>query len=230
MYKFWLMTDTYNEVIIMKRKKVAVISIWAIALVALVGSIFFLQKSLSSIKVTDDGFDYVSGSEMQNDTETDVKVNAEAKAITRPYKDENIKTVKYFYDYQSEKTKQEQSIVYYEKTYIQNSGVDYSGEEAGIKNFEVISILDGTIVDVKEDELLGKVVEVKYGENLIASYQGLSEITVKKDDKVTQGTVIGKSGTAKIASDLKDHLHFELYDKGQVVDPEKYYDKTLEEL
>lgn len=56
-----------------------------------------------------------------------------------------------------------------------NSGVDYGGKE----NFEVVSILDGTVIDVKEDDLLGKIVEIRHSNEMISVYQSLSEVTVK---------------------------------------------------
>ncbi len=209
------------------KKKVAVISVYVLAVVALAGSVFFLQRTLSSLNNEEDSdFIYVS----RNALTKDIPVVGTSKTIIRPYNDSAVQLVKSFYDYQAEKEAQEKSLIYYEKTYIQNSGVDYSGEANNVKNFEVVSILDGVVSNVKEDELLGKVIEIKYDNDIIASYQGLSEVSVKKDDPVTQGQVIGKSGTSNISTELKDHLHFELYYQGKVVDPEKYFDKKLEEL
>ncbi len=51
---------------------------------------------------------------------------------------------------------------------------------------------------------------------------------VKKGDNVLRGQVIGKSGLSNISKDLKDHLHFELFYKGQVVNPLDYFDKKIE--
>ena len=46
-----------------------------------------------------------------------------------------------------------------------------------------------------------------------------SEIYVKKDDVISQGLVIGKSGENKLDKDLGNHLHFEIYANGQRVNP-----------
>ena len=78
--------------------------------------------------------------------------------------------------------------------------------------------------------MLGNVVEIKHSNELISVYQSLSEINVEKDQTVTKDQVIGKSGTNNIAAILDDHLHFELYYKGQVVNPNEYLGKTLKEL
>ena len=109
---------------------------------------------------------------------------------------------------------------------MQNSGVDYSSEET----FEVLSILDGTIINVEEDNLLGKIVEIRHNNNFISVYQSLSEVVVKKGDVVKQGQILGKSGFSNIAKELKNHLHFEILFKGRVVDPETFYQKSIKEL
>ena len=50
------------------------------------------------------------------------------------------------------------------------------------ETFEVIAVLDGTVINIKDDELLGKIVEVQHENNLVSSYQSLGEVSVKKND------------------------------------------------
>ena len=119
---------------------------------------------------------------------------------------------------------QEKSILYHENTYIQNSGMDFGLTDT----FDVVAVLDGSVTDVKEDETLGKVVEIKHDNGYVSIYQSLSEVSVKKGDIITQGQVIGKSGTNELDKDIGNHLHFELYVNGQVVDPTLYLNKELE--
>ena len=52
-------------------------------------------------------------------------------------------------------------------------------------------------------------------------------VSIKKDDTVTKGQIIGKSGTNKIDKDMGNHLHFELYANGQTADPNLYIDKEI---
>ena len=45
-----------------------------------------------------------------------------------------------------------------------------------------------------------------------------------------QGMIIGYSGEANVSPELGNHLHFELYYQGSVVNPLDYYDKLIGEL
>ena len=143
--------------------------------------------------------------------------------MIKPFKDESVATTKYFYNYQADNATQEKSILYHENTYIQNSGMDFTKNET----FDVIAVLEGTVINVKEDELLGKIVEIQHDNNLVSSYQSLGDVSVKKNDTVKQGQIIGKSGTNSIDKELGNHLHFELYLNSQVVNPEDYFDKEI---
>jgi stage II sporulation protein Q len=205
-----------------KLKPFVIPVIYGVIVVTLVTSIFFLRKAMHSPGDEDDKFVYVTKTIFSKD----IPVMGTEKVIIRPYTDERVKIIKYFYDYQAEAEQQEKAIIYYENTYMQNSGVDYSGPES----FEVVAIYDGTVLNVSEDNLLGNIIEIRHTNDLISVYQSLSEVNVKKGDTVKQGQIIGKSGSSNIALDLKDHLHLEVLYKGRVVDPETFYDKTIKDL
>jgi len=166
---------------------------------------------------------YVSSVILSNDTPV---VATDEVLIIRPYNDAEVKIGKKFYDYESDEENQKNSIVYYENTYMQNSGIDY----IKMDSFDVISILDGTVISVNNSELLGNTIEIKHDNNLISVYQSLDAITVKEGDSVKQGQVLGKSGLSKINEELGKHLHFELFKEGQVVNPEKYYNKNIKDV
>ena len=153
-------------------------------------------------------------------------VNTDEK-IMRPYTDDNVKIVQNFYDYKATEEEQENSIISYEQTYIQNSGVAYGGVENG---FEAISSLPGTVTSVKEDKLLGTIVEIKNTDKVTTIYQGLTEVKVQANDKINQGDVIGKSGESNINKDLGSHIVFQIKIDGVYVNPEAYYDKNVNEL
>lgn len=146
--------------------------------------------------------------------------------VNNPYVLEGVKIARYFYNSEDDVDRQRESLVYYNNTYMPNTGVDYTYEE----NFEVVAILDGTVIDIKEDELLGKIVEIRHENEFVSSYAGLSEISVQKGEAVTQGMKIGTSGTNKINESLGNHLHLEIYKNGINVDPLKVIGQKLGDL
>lgn len=165
---------------------------------------------------------YVSGVILSNDTPV---ISTNDTVIIRPYNDPAVKIGKNFYNYKADEENQRSAIVYYENTYIQNSGIDYVKPEG----FDVVSVLDGTVISVNNNDLLGNTIEIKHDNKYISVYQGMATITVKEGDSVIQGQVLGKSGVSKINSELGSHLHFELFKEGQVINPEEYYNKSIKE-
>ena len=195
-------------------------------LIVFLFSMYFIQKLSNNVLFSDDNeLEYVDG-EITEDTSSDMPVVSTSVKIVRPYLDSTVSIAKTFYDYEGEASQQENSIIFYEDTYIQNSGVDYTSSNI----FDIVSILDGTVISVEENDILGTTVEVRHSNDLISVYQSLSDVVVKKDDQIIQGQIIAKSGISNINKDLNNHLHFELYYKGKIVNPEEYYNKSIDEL
>lgn len=203
-------------------KKSVIPFVYVSAIVLVLGCAYMIESFVNQEGFKDeDKYGYVSETIFDN---AEPVVNDDV-VITRPYTDPDITVVKDYYDYKADSTKQENSLILYESTYLQNSGISFGGKE----NFDVTAILDGTVSSVEDDELLGKIIEVKHENNLISVYQSLSSVNVKQGDTVKQGQVLGKSGTSNVEKDLGNHLHFELIDNGQTVNPNDYFDKKVEE-
>ena len=198
----------------MKRLK---LKAYVIPSVLLVVAILLLLNSVTKTPIKEN-YTYVSNTIL----EESIPVMNEKIMIINPYLDQGVTIGKEYYDYKGESSHQEKSIVYYDGTYMQNSGVDFVSNNV----FEVVSILPGTVTDVKEDELLGKIVEVKH-DKYVALYQSLSEVSVKKGDSIFQGQPIGKSGTNELDKVIGNHLHFELSYDGNIVNPLDHLNKEL---
>ena len=217
-----------------KLKKFVVPVMYVASIAMLVGSVYAIERFVNNSVFKNDEVE--DGEEVEevifnsddnvDEVINDIPVINMNDVISRPYTNGDIKIVKNYYDYQDEANKQEESIVYYGNTYMQNSGVDYGMNS----EFEVVSILDGTVIEVLEDDIMGKTVKIKHNNDLISVYQSMGSVDVNVDDVVSQGMIIGKSGEANVSPELGNHLHFELYYQGSVVNPEKYYDKNLGEL
>ena len=211
-----------------KLKKFVLYGMYAMSIMMLLGGVYFVEsiidnKSFQSdeVEVMQEVDDVVDDKEDSNVPVVSVDVK-----IIRPYIGEEVKILKNYHDYKGDANSQEESIVYYGNTYMQNSGVDYGMGEA----IDVVSILDGVVMEVVDDDILGKTIKIKHNNDLISVYQSMGEVNVSVDDKVMQGMIIGKSGESNVSSDLGNHLHFELYHNGNVVNPEEYYDKLVGEL
>ena len=193
-------------------------------LVALGGVLLTNSLNIAS-DMMDQNLTYVSSSIWLNNS-IPVVSEEEDEIIKRPYSEEDVKIVKSFYDYKAEEGSQKNSIIYYEDTYIQNTGVDYAKETS----FPVLAILKGTVISVTEDDIVGITVKVKHSNEIISIYQSLSSSGVKVDDEVLQGQQLGMAGTNSINTGMGNHLHFELYVGNKLVNPENYFDKKMGEL
>lgn len=204
-----------------RRMKSYVISCLYVVLVltVTVGGILISKKVNLKKNEPEENYTYVSSIILSQD----VAVINQTTKMLKPYTNENVSVGKTFYDYKAEEKQQENSITYYDGRYIQNSGIDYVLEDT----FDVVAVLDGTVTDVRQDDILGNIVEIKHDNGYVTSYQSLSETSVNKGDTVTQGQIIGKSGTNKLDKDMGNHLHFELYANGQISDPNLFIDKEL---
>ena len=158
------------------------------------------------------------------DNSDEVKVVHNDPVVMRPYTESDIKIVKGFYDYEADEKSQENSLILYKDTYMPSTGVAYSNG----KQFDVIAILDGTVTQVKEDDTLGNSIMIEHKNGTTSVYQSIDDITIKEGDTVSQGQIIAKSSTSDVRSDLDNHLYFVLIIDGNCVNPENYYDKTIE--
>ena len=208
----------------MKRqlKKSVVYGLYGLSFTLLVGGIALLGFSVKDLNKQDTS--YVSKGIL--DYEEKVPVVSDEVKITRPYIDTEVKVSKNFYDYLAEAGEQEQSLIYYEGTYMPSSGVSYSKGDV----FDVVAILDGTVKSVKEDTTLGNVITIEHENGITSVYQSVGEIAIKVNETVSKGQVIAKSSVSNISTDLGNHLYFELIIDGICVDPENYYDKSINEI
>ena len=158
-----------------------------------------------------------------NKQEETVEVQKEVvtKAI-KPYTDENVTISKYYYSKEDDSTRQQQSLIKYENIYMPNTGVLYSSD----KEFNVVSTLDGKISSIKEDKILGNIIEIEHINGIVTIYQSVKNVNVNIGDTVKQGDIIALSGPNKLENEKENCLHFEVYQNGNLINPENFY--TLE--
>ena len=160
---------------------------------------FALVRSMSVVdSKINENYTYVSY-EVLTDNVVPV-TKEEQKNVVRPYNDDKVKVGKTFYDYQNKET-QEKSIIYYENTYIQNSGVDYINDTV----FKVNAIKDGKVLSVTKDDITGTTIKIKHNDNLTSVYSNIKNITAKVGYKLSQGEIIGTSNKSSLDTPLTPH-------------------------
>lgn len=186
--------------------------------------IYFTKKAYDNYDDADinDNITYVSSS-ILNRTIPIVNIPDTVKA---PYSSPSVKIGREYYNKNDDIAQKEKEVVYYENTYMPNTGIDYVSDEI----FDVLSIYDGTVIDVFNDELLGKSVQIRHNGELISVYQGIENIDVSKGDIVFTGQRIGTSGKSKLNTSLGNHLHFEIIKNGKTINPSTCIDKKLGDI
>ncbi|WP_099159420.1 M23 family metallopeptidase [Virgibacillus ndiopensis] len=133
-----------------------------------------------------------------------------------------------FYDYNADEKDQESALVLYNNRYYQSTGIDIA--QADGETFDVMASLSGSVTNVKEDPLLGNVVELTHENEVTTYYASLGEISVKAGDEVKQGDVLGTAGKNLFGKDSGTHVHFELRKDGKEVNPEAFFNQPVSSL
>ena len=205
-----------------KMKKLVVPTIYLTAILVFGTSVYLIQKIVNKQTFsTEQNLEYVDSEIVEEDFY--VPVVMQTNIITRPYFSSSVTINKKFYDYKEEN--QEESIIFYENTYIQNSGTSYKRNEI----FGVRATIDGNVIDITDNEILGKTIRIKHQNDIISTYQCLSSTNINIGDYVVRGQTIGMSGTSQLYND-NYNLHFELTYQGKNINPELYYDKSTDSL
>jgi len=97
-------------------------------------------------------------------------------------------------------------------TVKQHNGIDIDGNYGD----EIKSSIDGTVVEIGEDNELGKYVRINKGV-YDTLYAHCSKISVKEGQKVKQGDKIAEVGDTGYSS--APHLHFEIRVEGKAINP-----------
>ncbi|NLT94416.1 MAG: M23 family metallopeptidase [Clostridia bacterium] len=75
---------------------------------------------------------------------------------------------------------------------------------------------DGTVLEIKNDEKLGRVIVISHKAGIVTTYGYCSEILIKADQQVTQGQVIARIGRK---GEEQAKLYFEANKLGEPVNP-----------
>ena len=101
-----------------------------------------------------------------------------------------------------------------------HNGLDIQAAEGD----SVKTAADGTVLSVKDDELMGTTVVIEHADGYTTQYSSLmAEPPVSEGQQVSAGDIIGCVGTTAAAeSSMGAHLHFSVSKDGQIIDPGEY--------
>ena len=88
-------------------------------------------------------------------------------------------------------------------------------------NSMVYAVLDGTVIASGWNDDSGYTIQIQHVNDIISIYKNNQKLLRKVGDKVTAGepiAIVGNTGTLTTG----EHLHFELWYRGEAVDPTKY--------
>ena len=121
------------------------------------------------------------------------------------------------------------SVVDYSDTMVFNSTLGrYSAHRAidffASEGAEVLAVYKGTVKSVESSILHGVTVTIDHGNGLVTVYNSLASVDdIAVGASVEQGDVIGHVSVTN-RQEYKDgaHLHFEVMENGEIIDPAKY--------
>lgn len=212
----------------MKRRKLRGYVIPTICLILICTIIFSSYKMYEILSYKPVEEDIQSEPVINNNYDNDEFVNATttSNSIIRPYTSDSVTATIPFYNREGTEEEQTAALIYYEGIYMQNTGVLYTANEA----FDCVAVLDGVVKNIKEDSIMGNIVEIEHTNSLTTIYQNLGEVKVTIGASVKQGDVIAVSGNNTLTSDNSNALHFEVFYKGELINPEEFYLYDYEEV
>ena len=97
-----------------------------------------------------------------------------------------------------------------------HDGLDISVPEGT----EVVAVKSGRVTEVRTSATYGKLLRFETTDGYTILYAHLSEILVKKGEKIKQGQVVAKSGNTGLSTG--PHLHYGIYRDGKLLNPMEY--------
>lgn len=211
-----------------KLKKYVLPTLYLMILVIMTASITFLSKNLLDTNVSEDEY-YNYSMSVFNEEEKPVMNSEETPEevkVSLPFTSDKVSIAKEYYNAKGESEAQEKALIYYGGTYMPNTGVLYESDET----FDVIAIMDGTVKDIKQDEILGTVMTIENSSKLTTIYYTLGETKVAVGDQVSQNQIIATSGTSELGTTKANTLLFEAYVEGNLTNPTTVFEKNISEL
>jgi stage II sporulation protein Q len=214
------------------RKKWVLPSVYIASAALILTGVLWFQAANGNLfgTDTDEQAQNVTNNQTPNYTDQEaVPVTATEENFKMPVMDEKSVVIKKeFYDNDASSEDQEAALVFYNNTYYPSTGIDIAQENG--ESFDVVASLSGTVVRAENDSILGNVVEIEHEEGVTTFYQSLEEMHVEAGVQVDQGDVIGTAGTSVYNKDAGVHVHFEVRQNNDPVNPNALFNKPFSSI
>ena len=145
-----------------------------------------------------------------------------SNVVASPVEEGKAEVSIHFYNVKGNEDEQKNSLIYYENTYMPNTGVLYTSDE----KFNVLNAFDGKVVEIKDDEFFNKCIVIEHDNNLKTYYYGLDDITVAIGDELNTGDMLGTSKNNEIMNNKQSFL-FEVYHNNKLMNPEEFVNTKI---
>ncbi len=147
-----------------------------------------------------------------------VEANAGGESLRWPFEnDKDVTQTLSFYDSNASTEQKQAAMIEYNNSFIPHTAVDFAGKDD--KPFEVLAAMSGKVTVAEQTPLNGYEVEIEHPNGYVTVYQSLENLKVKVGDEVKQGDVIAMAGRSEMEQNEGVHLHFEVRNNGESVDP-----------
>lgn len=155
------------------------------------------------------------------DTILPVEKSPTAEQMIHPIaKDSEASKTTDFYQENATSQQKESALVKYANTYWPHLGFDFARKDK--KSFNVVAVMDGKVVKVDRNPILGELVEIQHANGLVSVYISLDDVKVQLGQNVRQGDILAKAGQNQFEQEQGNHLHFEIRKDDQAVNPSQY--------
>jgi stage II sporulation protein Q len=130
---------------------------------------------------------------------------------------EDMNTIVPFYDATASVEDREAAMVEYNNTFTPHMATDLARKDA--KSFEVLAALSGKVTIASQTPTNGYEVQIEHPDGLVTVYQSLTDLKVQVGEEVEQGDVIASAGQSELEPAEAAHVHFEVRNNGESVNP-----------
>lgn len=196
-----------------------------LAAAAIILGIMIVYQGSNNDMLTEENLDPLQVEQPQTDLvtapDTDMPVVALPEDFAWPTLDmTGVEVVMPYYDDSLTPEEKTMAVIQYEDTFVTSDGIALA--RADNEPFDVAAALGGIITRVENAPVIGNIVEIAHANGLSTIYYSLADVQVEQGQEVSQGEVIAKAGQNEYEKDLGVHLHFEVHENGEPVNPQRY--------